>query len=241
MRIHVGTSGYNYPEWRGSFYPPDIKAKDMFAFYAARFKAVEINYTFYRVPTAKTTAAWLAQAPAGFRYILKAPRRITHDKRLGPESAETLGYFCDNARVLGRHLGPLLFQLPPTFRCDVPRLEAFLARLPADVLSAFEFRHDSWLTGEVYDVLRARGAALCIADFGDRTTPLEVTARHGYFRLRDEGYVGADLDRWVGTIAERAAEWDDAFVFFKHEDEGKGAEFAKDFSERLAARGLDPA
>jgi uncharacterized protein YecE (DUF72 family) len=123
----------------------------------------------------------------------------------------------------------------------VPRLEAFLARLPADVLSAFEFRHDSWLTGEVYDVLRARGAALCIADFGDRTTPLEVTARHGYFRLRDEGYVGADLDRWVGTIAERAAEWDDAFVFFKHEDEGKGAEFAKDFSERLAARGLDPA
>jgi uncharacterized protein YecE (DUF72 family) len=241
MRIHVGTSGYNYPEWRGSFYPEDIKAKDMFAFYAERFGAVEINYTFYRMPTEKTTGNWLAQAPPGFRYVLKAPRRITHERRLKPESAEALGFFCEAARVLGEHLGPLLFQLPPNFRCDLPRFEAFLAMLPTDVRAAFEFRHDSWLNDEVYALLRQHGAALCIADFGDRTTPLEATARHGYFRLRDEGYGPADLERWLGQILERSSAWDEVFVFFKHEDEGKGAEFARDFSGLLQARGIGPA
>ena len=238
MRIHVGTSGYNYPEWKGSFYPEDIKAKDMFAFYAERFHAVEINYTFYRMPTAKTTSGWLAQAPAGFQYVLKAPRRITHERRLGAEARDAVEAFCGAARVLGEHLGPLLFQLPPTFRRDVGRLTEFLAMVPKGMRVAFEFRHDSWHDDAVYAALAAGNAALCIADFGDRTTPLEVTARHGYFRLRDEGYGDADLNRWADTVAGFADRWDDAYVFFKHEEEGKGAAFARDFSARLEAHGL---
>jgi uncharacterized protein YecE (DUF72 family) len=239
MRIWVGTSGYNYPEWRGTFYPDDLSAKDMFAFYAARFHTVEINYTFYRMPTAKTTAAWLAQAPAGFMYALKAPRRITHEKRLS-ECEDAVRYFCESARVLGAHLGPLLFQLPPNLQADRARFEAFLETIPADVPTAFEFRHASWLTDDVFETLRTRGAALCIADFGDKTTPVVATARHVYLRLRDEGYTPADLARWADRLASLAADCDDAFVYFKHEEEGKGPEFARALVEMLAPRGLTP-
>ena len=240
MRIHVGTSGYNYTEWKGTFYPEDLPAKSFFPFYAGRFRTVEINYTFYRMPTTKTTTAWLAQAPEGFTYALKAPQRMTHMQKLKDASAN-LAFFCEAARVLGPHLGPLLFQLPPTFRCDVPRLADFLAAMPGDVRPAFEFRHDSWLVDEVYATLAARGAALCIADFGDKTTPVHATARHGYFRLRDEGYQRADLERWADALAAREPDWDEVFIFFKHEDEGKGPEFARVFLDILAARGLSHA
>ena len=233
----VGTSGYNYPEWKGSFYPDDLPAKKMLPYYAARFPTVEINYTFYRMPTIKTTQGWLDQAPETFMYTLKAPRRITHDKRLmnvGPDIA----MFCEAARVLGSHLATLLFQLPPTMRCDVGRFTAFLEALPKDVRAAVEFRHESWLTDDIYGLLRQHGVALCIADFGDKTTPIVATARHGYFRLRDEGYQAADLAKWAEAVAARAADWDDAFVYFKHEDEGKGPEFAAAFREELRARGI---
>jgi uncharacterized protein YecE (DUF72 family) len=236
-RIHVGTSGFNYPEWRGTFYPEDLPAKEMFGYYAARFRTVEINQTFYRMPTPKTTGGWLAQAPPGFTYTLKAPQRITHHQRL-KDAGENLQFFCDSARVLGDHLGALLFQLPPNLKADVPRLEAFLSHLPAGLRAAFEFRHDSWLSDEVYAVLAARQAALCVADFGDRTTPVVPTARHGYFRLRDEGYGRADLERWADAIAAHAASWDDVFVYFKHEEQGKGPEFAALFLDILAGRGL---
>jgi uncharacterized protein YecE (DUF72 family) len=237
MRVHVGTSGYNYPEWKGTFYPADLKTKDMFAFYASRFHTVEINFTFYRMPTAATTTAWREQAPEGFTYVLKAPRRITHDRRL-ENCEESVQRFCDSARLLGPHLGPLLFQLPPSFRCDRPRLERFLALLPGDIRAAFEFRHTSWLTDDVYAALASRGAALCIADFGDKTTPVNATARHGYFRLRDEGYGPDDLRRWVERIAETGAAWDEVFVYFKHEEEGKGPEFAAAFIVELERAGL---
>ena len=238
--IHVGTSGYNYTEWRGTFYPADLKTKDMFAFYSGRFRTVEINYTFYRMPTAKTTAAWLAQAPEGFTYALKAPQRITHIQRLmGSEDA--VKFFCDAARVLGAHLGPLLFQLPPTFRRDLARLEAFLKIVPADLRAAIEFRHDSWLTDDVYALLSAHNVALCIADFGDKTTPLRATARHGYLRLRDEGYQPADLERWAKTVKDQTPHWDETWVFFKHEDEGKGPEFAQAFVKALEAGASAPA
>ena len=238
MRVHVGTSGYNYPEWRGTFYPQDLPAKKMFAWYAARFRAVEINYTFYRMPTAKTTEAWRTQAPEGFRYVLKAPKRITHERRL-VDCADTLAFFCESARGLESHQGPLLFQLPPNFKCNLERLDAFLAVLPPGVQAAFEFRHESWHSDDTWRVLRSRGAALCIADFGDKTTPLVATARHGYLRLRDEGYTADDLDRWADTVAAMSHEWDDAWVFFKHEEEGKGPEFAQAFIERLTARRVD--
>ena len=237
MRVHVGTSGYNYPEWRGTFYPPGCQAGEMFGLYSAAFHTVEINYTFYRMPTEKLTSAWRTQAPEAFTYALKAPRRMTHEQRL-KGSEDSVKFFCDAARGLGPHLGPLLFQLPPTFKCDPPRLEAFLKLLPSDVRPAFEFRHDSWLTDEIFGLLTTYHAALCIADFGDKTTPMRATARHGYFRLRDEGYTSADLDRWAGLITGEQAAWDEVFVFFKHEEEGKGPEFARAFIERLPAHGL---
>ncbi len=235
MRVRVGTSGYNYPEWKGHFYPADMPAKGMFDYYAARFHTVEINYTFYRMPTAKNAEGWRAQAPDGFSYTLKAPRRITHDKRL-KDCAEIVQVFCDVARGLEDRRACLLFQLPPTARCDVPRLRDFLSLLPPGMRPAFEFRHDSWLTDEVFGCLESHGAALCIADFGDKTTPLRVTARHGYFRLRDEGYTPADIERWADAIVAQSGQWDDVFVYFKHEDEGKGPEFARTFADVLRAK-----
>jgi len=240
MRVHVGTSGYNYPEWRGTFYPADLPASKMYRYYADRFHTVEINYTFYKMPTLKTTTAWRDQAGPGFSYTLKAPRRITHDRRL-KDCAELVGFFADAARGLGPHLATLLFQLAPNFRCDLDRLRGFLEIVPTDLRAAFEFRHDSWLNDDVYLALESHGAALCIADFGDKTTPMRPTARHGYFRLRDEGYQPADLDRWAGEIADRADRWDDVFVYFKHEEEGKGPEFARAFVEILTARGIQVA
>jgi uncharacterized protein YecE (DUF72 family) len=233
--IHVGTSGYNYPEWRGTFYPADIKNAGMFDHYASHFKTVEINYTFRRMPTPKITGGWRDKAPADFTYSLKAPQAMTHIRRL-KDCADPLTMFCDSARVLGPHLGPLLFQLPPTFRCDVARLEAFLAIMPPDVKPAFEFRHDSWLVDEVYALMKSRGAALCIADFGDKTTPVQATAKHGYFRLRDEGYEPKDLVRWAETVRAQSEQWDETWVFFKHEEEGKGPEFAKAFIDALGVR-----
>jgi uncharacterized protein YecE (DUF72 family) len=240
MRIHIGTSGYAYPEWRGTFYPEGLPASKMFASYADRFRAVEINATFYRAPTLKMTDGWRAQAPDGFVYALKAPRRITHDARLR-DCEDAVRFFCDNARALGPHLGPLLFQLPPNFRADAGRLAAFLPWLPSGVKAAFEFRHDSWLNDDVYALLTAHGAALCIADFGDRTTPPVATARHAYFRLRDEGYTPDDLARWAALMASRGADWDDAFVFFKHEEQGKGPEFARVFAGLVSGQGTAPA
>jgi uncharacterized protein YecE (DUF72 family) len=239
MRIHVGTSGYNYPEWKGHFYPEKIAAKAMYAFYAERFHSVEINATFYRMPAPKTIENWRAQAPEAFTYALKAPRQITHDRRLS-DCEDVVRYFVETARGLGSHLGPLLFQLPPSLRCDLGRLEACLAVVPKDVRVAFEFRHASWLVPEVYERLSARGAALCIADFGDHVTPFVPTAKHGYFRLRDEGYTPPDLERWADQVLAQADTWESAFVYFKHEEEGKGPAFARAFLDILRARGVTP-
>jgi uncharacterized protein YecE (DUF72 family) len=230
--VHVGTSGYNYPEWKGTFYPEKWPASKMFGYYAERFRTVEINYSFYRMPTTANADAWRAQAPDGFTYTLKAPKRITHERRL-VDCAEPLTQFVTCARHLGPHLACLLFQLPPNFRSDVARLDAFLGGVPADLRVAVEFRHESWHDEAVFEVLRRHNAALCIADFGDKTTPLVATARHGYFRLRDEGYQSEDLARWAASIAALARDWNDTFVYFKHEDEGKGPEFARRFIDAL--------
>ena len=232
MHIRVGTSGYNYAEWKGTFYPEKMPASKMFAYYAERFQTVEINYTFYRMPTTRIAEGWRAQAPDGFTYTLKAPKRITHDRRL-VDCAEPLGQFVEAARALEEHLGCLLFQLPPNCRADAARLDAFLTLVPKDLRVAFEFRHESWHAADVLTVLRSHNAALCIADFGDRTTPLEATAGHGYLRLRDEGYQPEDLARWAATVRGLDGRWTDAYVYFKHEDEGKGPEFARAFEELL--------
>jgi uncharacterized protein YecE (DUF72 family) len=230
--IWVGTSGYNYPEWKGSFYPADLAAAKMLPYYAARFPTVEINYTFYRMPTEKLVAGWADQTPSPYRLTLKAPRRITHDSRL-KNCSELVGRFSLVAATLGEKLGALLFQLPPNLKKDLPLFDAFLAELP--VTAAFEFRHPSWLGDDVFERLAARNLALCVADSEKLSTPVRVTADYAYFRLRDEGYAPDDIARWAATIARETGACRDVFVYFKHEEEGKGPAFARLLLEHLAA------
>jgi len=220
-RVHIGTSGWNYPEWKGSFYPNDMKPAGMLAYYAARFATVEVNNTFYRMPTPKAVEAWAAGVPEGFVFVLKAPQRITHFARLR-DVDEPVRLFCDTARALGAKLGPLLFQLPPNFKVDTGRLADLLALLPPGVRAAFEFRNATWFTNEVYTRLAGKNAALCIADNDDGATPAVATADWGYLRLRATGYSDDDLRRWLATIRRVGAGWRDAFVFFKHEEAGTG-------------------
>jgi uncharacterized protein YecE (DUF72 family) len=233
MATWVGTSGYNYPEWKGSFYPEKLPAAKMLPFYAQSFTTVEINYTFYRVPNAKTLAGWDRDTPEGFRLTLKAPKRITHIARL-KDCAELLEYFLRVSATLGAKLGALLFQLPPYFRKDLPVLDAFLAQLPEGTCAAFEFRHASWMEAEVFARLRARNLALCIADSEKFSTPLEITASYGYFRLRDEGYTPEELRRWAGLIRANTGGCSDVYVYFKHEEAGKGPQFAHILVQALA-------
>ena len=234
MAIWVGTSGYNYPEWRGSFYPEKFPTAKMLPYYAERFSTVEINYTFYHMPSAKAIAGWNAETPAGFAFALKASRRITHDSRL-KDVDEPLRYFLDTARGLGSKLGPVLFQLPPVFKKDLDRLGGVLALLPTGLRAAFEFRHKSWFSDDVYALLRAGNAALCIADTEKGTTPIVATADFGYFRLRDEGYVAEDLKKWAETLQRLGAEWQDTFIYFKHEESGIGPALAQQFRAFLTA------
>ncbi len=237
MAIWVGTSGYNYPEWRGSFYPEKFPAAKMLPYYAERFTTVEVNYTFYRMPNAKTIARWDAETPDGFAFTLKASRKITHDARL-KDVGENLGYFLDTARGLESKLGPILFQLPPYFRKNpehLDRLKGVLALLPDGLRPVFEFRHESWFGDDVYDLLKSRNAALCIADNENHTTPFVATADFGYFRLRDEGYETADLGKWAETVKRLGVGWRDTFVYFKHEESGIGPALAQEFRSLLPA------
>lgn len=230
--IRVGTSGYSYPEWRGTFYAERFPTARMLAYYARRFDTVELNNTFYRMPTPKTIAGWVQETPAGFVFSLKASRRITHLSRLR-DVAEPVAYLLESVRSLGDKLGPLLFQLPPNFRKDPGRLEACLALIPPSVRLAFEFRHDSWFDDEVYGILRARNAALCVADTEAGTTPLVATADFGYLRLRDREYTRDELSSWAATA--RRAEWRESFVYFKHEESGTGPVLARELVGLLKA------
>jgi uncharacterized protein YecE (DUF72 family) len=232
MRVHVGTSGYNFPEWKGTFYPEKLPAAQMLPYYAERLSTVEVNYTFYRMPNAKTIAGWDAATPPGFTLVLKAPQRITHIARL-KDIDDPLRYFLETARKLGQKLGPVLFQLPPNFKKDVARLGDLLTQFPPDLRCAWEFRHESWYSDDVYEMLRRGNAALCVADTEGGTTPLVATARWGYFRLRDEGYGAGDLARWVETVRQVGAAWEDAYVFFKHEESGIGPKLAQQFEAML--------
>jgi uncharacterized protein YecE (DUF72 family) len=231
--IWVGTSGYNYPEWKGSFYPKDLAATKMLPYYAERFPTVEINYTFYRAPTEKILEGWSRATPDPFKLTLKAPKRITHDARLR-DCADPVRRFLDTASTLGPKLGALLFQLPPNLKMDLPLFDAFLEAFPPRACAAFEFRHVSWLNEEVYARLRAKHLALCVADSEKLSTPVEITTDYAYFRLRDEGYTPDDIARWATTIRERTAGCREVFVYFKHEEEGKGPAFARMLADRLS-------
>jgi uncharacterized protein YecE (DUF72 family) len=226
-RILVGTSGYNYPEWRGTFYPEKFSTDKMLAYYAERFPTVEINYTFYRMPTEKLLTGWASGTPDGFSFTLKAPRRITHDSKL-QRCEDLLQTFCRTARTLGSKLALLLFQLPPTFKKSPEVMRAFVDAIPDGTRAAFEFRHASWFDAEIFDILRSRNLSLCVADSEKLSTPVETTADYAYFRLRDEGYQQADLERWAATVRGLPA-GTDAFVYFKHEEQGLGPDFARRF------------
>lgn len=253
MQLFAGTSGFAYKEWKGTFYPEDLPQAKMLPFYGERFNSVEINNTFYRMPNAEVLAKWTEEVPPHFRFVLKAPQRITHIKRLKADVAPDVTYFYQVAEALGDRVGPTLFQLPPNMKKDLARLEAFLALLPAGKRVAFEFRHPSWFEdGELQAVLQKHGAALCLSDIEEEEEeeappdreakkkrkkepvppqPLVPTAEFGFLRLRRCDYDGAALDVWADKI--RAQPWREVYVFFKHEDEGTGPKLAADFVKRF--------
>ena len=236
MKLHVGTSGYSYKEWKGSFYPDKIEASDMLRFYATRFATVEINNTFYRMPNEKTVAHWCEQVPGEFVFVVKASRKITHLKRLAGVDSE-LSYLFSTVGTLGRRLGPILFQLPPNMKKDLDRLVSFLRLLPGPCQAALEFRHESWFDDEVREAAAAHNACLVWTDTTDKMHEgAGATADFGYLRLRRERYDDEDLETWYDQIAKQP--WDTVFVFFKHEEEATGPRLASRFSELWQKRAV---
>jgi uncharacterized protein YecE (DUF72 family) len=233
MNLHVGTSGYSYKEWKGSFYPEKLPAKEMLSYYASRLPAVELNNTFYRLPKKSMVESWKEQVPATFRFSIKASQRITHFKRLKDVEDETK-YLLDTVSVLDESLGVILFQLPPNLKKDLPRLETFLNVLPQTTKAAFEFRHQTWLEDDVLELLSSKNHALCISDTDDLpVTHIDRTADWGYLRLRRVEYSVENLKEWLKRVDDQ--KWNEAFVFFKHEDEGTGPKLAAEFI-RLAGQ-----
>jgi uncharacterized protein YecE (DUF72 family) len=229
VKFWVGTSGYSYKEWLGNFYPERLASKEMLRFYASRLPAVEINNTFYRLPKETMLQSWAEQVPAEFRFVLKAPQRITHVKRLKDAAAE-VDYLFRVGTALGPSAGAILFQLPPYLRKDLETLQSFLSILPHDRPVAFEFRHSSWFDEDVIACLRNQNCALCIAHTDEtESSHLLATATWGYIRLRRSGYSRAELLEWKDRILSQ--QWDHAYVFFKHEDEGIGPKLAAEFLE----------
>jgi uncharacterized protein YecE (DUF72 family) len=231
-RVLVGTSGFSYPAWRGPFYPKEVTPAGMLRFYASVFQTVEINNSFYRMPTPALLQGWRRETSPTFRFALKAPQRITHQLRL-KDAAEVTQRFVGLAATLGDQCGPLLFQLPPHLRADLPRLEEFLATLPPHTDVAFEFRHASWFADATYELLAQRRAALCVSDSDALTTPLVATAPFGYLRLRRDGYADTDLADWARRIQE-IGRWKRAYVYLKHDEAGRAPALAQTF---LAALG----
>ncbi len=230
--IWVGTSGFQYKEWKGTFYPETLSTAKMLPFYAERFPTTEINYSFRRIPSEKTLANWSGATPKQFRFGLKAPQEITHFRKLR-DCAEVLTRFSDVLKTLGEKLGPVLFQLPPFLKNDAALLKDFLAIVPKGLQSAFEFRHESWFNDETFSALKSKNAALCIADTEELTTPIVATADFGYFRLRNPAYTKADIARWAKVVGEHDGKAKDIFVYFRHEDTGTGPKFARQLLDDL--------
>ena len=227
MKLYVGTSGYSYPEWKGYFYPEDLPQTEMLRYYGERLHSVEINNTFYRLPKASLLEGWAKQVPAEFRFSIKASQKITHIKRLKNAGDETT-YLFKTVETMGEKLGVILFQCPPNLKKDLPRLEEFLKNVPRGPMVALEFRHATWCDEETFSCLRGRDCALCIADTDEELeVPFVSTGTWGYLRLRRPDYLKADLQKWRKKIEDQS--WEEAFVFFKHEDKGVGAKLALDF------------
>jgi uncharacterized protein YecE (DUF72 family) len=226
MHVRAGTSGFSYKEWKGTFYPETMKESGMLSYYAERFDTVELNNTFYRLPNEAALRQWSAQVPPSFQFSVKATRSITHIRRL-KDVAEPVAYMFSTLSALGPQRGPVLFGLPPNMKKDVERLRTLLTLVPQDVRIAFEFRNATWLDDEIYDLLRAHRAALCIAQTEEEETPFISTTDWGYLRLRKEAYEAGELQEWRNRIA--AQSWSDTYVYFKHEDSGTGPRLAREF------------
>lgn len=233
MNLYVGTSGYSYKEWKGIFYPEKLSDKRLLNFYGQHFRAVEINNTFHRMPRASVLEAWAGEVPADFRFVLKAPQQITHIMRL-QDSDDSVAYLLEVAATLMERLGALLFQLPPGLKKNLLLLRNFLSLFPSQQRIALEFRHKSWFDEEVYRMLHDHKAALCITEAeGKLEIPFVATADWGYLRLRMPDYGDTELKAWVKRVLDQ--NWESAFVFFKHEEEGNAPRFAKRFLELAGA------
>jgi uncharacterized protein YecE (DUF72 family) len=231
-RIWFGTSGFSYKEWKPMFYPSDVPEKQFLRYYASRLNSVEIDYTFYRIPNAKTIESWKSATPETFKFSLKASQQITHRERLKVPS-DSLEYFLTIVRGLEDRLAMVLYQLPPFFKCDAQKLEAFLAVLPRGMRAAFEFRHDSWFNEDVYGLLRKYAAALCIHDADDHTTPLQLTAPFTYIRLRRSEYSDQVRREWQDRIRGWAESGTEVFAYIKHEDNPNAPLIAVEFAKGL--------
>lgn len=220
MKLLAGTSGYSFKEWKGTFYPADLKADGMLSFYATRFPTLEINNTFYRLPKEHVLLEWASQVPDDFRFAIKASQKITHYTRLKAESESMVQFLLKNTATLGEKMGPILFQLPPNLKKDVPRLQNFLTYLPEDRRYTFEFRHESWWDEDVFTVLRDRDIAMCVSESAELSCPVVCTATWGYLRLHKLDYSADALGEWAKCVALQ--KWNDVYVYFKH-DEGEGS------------------
>lgn len=227
MTLYVGTSGYSYKEWKGSFYPEKISASEMLSYYAARFPAVEVNNTYYRLPERSTVESWRKQTPKNFRFSVKAPRSITLYRRLKNVDAQTQ-QMLKTVSALEDRLGTLLFRMPDNMKKDLACLESFLKQLPADTPAAFDFRHPTWFNDDVRELLRSHNRVMVVSDTEELPAgDIDKTADWGYVRLRRVRYSKADLTAWSKRI--KAQNWKNTFVFFKHEDEGTGPKLAAQF------------
>jgi len=234
MIFWIGTSGFQYPEWKDKFYPEKMPASKMLAYYAERFTSTEINYTFRQIPKETTIRGWCEATPAQFKFSFKAPQRVTHFSRLR-DCGEILEVFQTAIAAAGEKAGVVLFQLPPNFSKNVELLSAFLKDVPKRMRIAFEFRHESWFEDSVFEALRAANAALCIAENEELATPAVATADFGYLRLRREDYKPAQVKKWARWIKEQEPQWSEAFVYFKHEEQAVGPKFAKQMQKELAS------
>jgi uncharacterized protein YecE (DUF72 family) len=233
MKWYSGTSGFSYTEWKGAFYPEDIGAEGMLAYYAERLPAVEINNTFYQMPKSHVLTMWAQSVPVAFRFIIKASKRITHEQRL-VDASDALSYLAHKLEVLEDRLGGVLFQLPPYVRKDMDRLNGFLSVLPEGLPSAMEFRHETWFDDQVFDALAARNVALCVADDGESALPKRLgTTTWLYLRLRQASYDDRALRGWLDQAAETGART--GYAFFKHEDDAAGPALASHFLELAQA------
>jgi uncharacterized protein YecE (DUF72 family) len=220
VKLLAGTSGYAFKEWKGAFYPKELKDDGMLGFYASKFPAVEINNTFYRLPKQNVLEDWAAQVPETFTFALKASQRITHHARLKEEAADTVDFLLKNTAHLGARLGPILFQLPPNLKKDTNRFRGFLGLLPSHRRYVFEFRHESWFDDEIFGAMRDRDIAMCISEQDDFKCPVVCTASWGYLRLHRLNYDEAGLVEWAKCVTSQT--WKEAYVFFKHDESESG-------------------